>query len=358
MPIVTPSFVYPTNMELSQIDQDLLPVLALTNPIFNEFPIREHDSSVLKWEQRDNWLGLMQMRGPEGEYPVIPPAAINDYELTPGRFGEHALVKEKEIEERRGFGQVNQPINLTDIIVERHQQTATRQFNQMSYVLWNLLSTGYYQLIGPNGAVIKQDAIVLQAYDSVANGTTNGSFGYYWDNRANAGPIADFRAIKLLHRGHSVMLDSNATAWMNTATLNFMLSNTNTADMFGRRSQGLETIEGIDQYNRFIAMRDNLPMIKEYDEGYQDNSKVFHPFIPNGKVILIGKRTNGAALGEFSLTRNASNGNSSSPLVKVVNHGLEANQAPPAKIAVYRGFNGGPRVFYPTAIVNMTVGTF
>ncbi len=192
----------------------------------------------------------------------------------------------------------------------------------------------------------------------MANGTTNGSFGVYWDSQATAGPIADFRAVQLLHRGHSVMFDNNSVAWMNLLTFNYMIRNTNTADLFGRRNQGLETIEGLEQYNAFIAMRDNLPRIKVYDEGYNDNSNVFHPFIPNSKVILIGRRTNGAALGDFALTRNAGNGNSSAPLVKVVNHGTEANQAPPAKIAVYRGFNGGPRIFYPTAIVNMTVGTF
>lgn len=351
MPIVTPSFVYPTNMELQAVDQDLLPTLALTDPLFGDFPIREHDATTLKWEQRGNYNGLMQPRGQEGEYPVIPAVPLNDYELTPGRYGEHAFIKEKEIEDRRGFGQVNTPINLTDLVVERHQQTATRQHNQMRFILWSLLTGGYYKQIAPNGAIIKSDAVVLQQYDSVANGT----FNQYWSSQSNSGPISDFRAVKLKHRGHSVTFDSGATAWMNTQTLNYMLANTNTADLFGRRSQGLETVEGIDQFNRFIAMRDNLPQIREYDEFYNDSSDVPHTFIPDGIVVLIGRRTNGAALGEFSLTRNASNGNSSTPLVKVVMHGLTENQAPPAKVAVYRGFNGGPRVFYPNAIVIMKV---
>lgn len=355
MPIITPSFVYPTNMELSEIDQDLIPVLMQSNPIFQQFPVREADVSVLKWEQRDNYLGLMQARGQEGEYPVVPTVPINDYELTPGRYGEHALITGKEIEDRRGFGQINQPINVKDLVIERQEQTATRQFNFMAYLLWTLLGKGYYIVVGPNGAVIKRDAVILQAYDSVANGNNGAGGGSYWSNPTLGSPIADFRAVKLKHRGHSIQLDGNAAAWMNTLTLNYMLSNTNQADLFGRRSQGLETIEGIDQYNKFIALRDNLPQIKEYDEGYLDNAGAFQTFIPDGVVILIGRRTNGAALGEFTLTRNADNGGASSPLIKVVEHGLKEDQAPPAKIGVYRGFNGGPRVFYANSIVVMKV---
>ncbi len=351
MPVVTPQFVYPTNMELMAIDQDLLPVLSQSNPIFREFPIRERDATVLKWEQRGNYLGLMQAAGQEGEYPVIPAVAIADYELTPGRYGEHALIQGKEIEDRRGFGQVNQPINIKDLVIERHEQTATRQFNLMSYITWTVLSQGSYSIVAPNNVIVKKDAVVLQSYDSVNNGLT----GAYWSNETTGGPISDFRQVKLLHRGHSVMFDSKASAYMNLKTLNFMLANVNTADLFGRRSQGLETIEGIDQYNRFIAMRDNLPNVVEYDEGYLDDAGTFHPFIPDGVVVLIGKRTNGAALGEFSLTRNANNGNSSSPLVKVVEKGLGENQAPPVQIGVFRGFNGGPRIFYGNAIVIMKV---
>ncbi len=349
MPVTTPSFVYPTNMELTQIDQDFLPVLSQSNPIFELFPLKERDASVLKWEQRDNYLGLMQARGQQGEYPSIQSVAINAFELTPGRYGEHALIMGKEIEDRRGFGQVNAPIDVRDIVVERLEQTATRHFNLMSYICWTLITSGYYSIVGPNNAVVKRDAVIVQNFDSVVNG------GSYWSTASSSTPLADFRAVQLFHRGHSIAFNSSSTAWMNLKTKNYMLSNTNTADLFGRRNAGLETIEGVDALNTAVLMKDDLPKVTVYDEGYKDSNNVFQPFIPDGIVVLMGKRLNGAALGEFTFTRNADNGSSSAPLVKVVEKGTTPNSPPPMAIEVYRGFNGGPRLFYGNAIVVMKV---
>lgn len=346
MPITTPNYIYPSSVELSEIDQDFLPVLAQSNPIFREFPIKNVDAALVTWEQRDNYVGLMQARGLEGEYPVIPTPKIGRHVMPPGRYGEHAIIHGREIEERRGFATFNQPINVKDLVIERHEQTATRQFNFMSYIAWSIITQGSYQIVGPNGAIIRRDAVTLQSYAPPT---------YLWSDFANSRPLFDFRQVKLLHRGHSVMFGNTATAWMNTSTFNNMIANTNQQDLGGRRGQGLETVEGIDQYNSVIAMRDNLPKVVEYDEGYLDNAGVFQPFIPDGVTVVIGKRTNGAALGDFAMTRNADNGNSSSPLIKVVEKGLRENEAPPASIAVYRGFNGGPRIYYPTSIVVMKV---
>ncbi len=71
--------------------------------------------------------------------------------------------------------------------------------------------------------------------------------------------------------------------------------------------------------------------------------------------ILIGAFFALFALGEFTMTRNADNNNASTALVKVVEKGTSPNSPPPAAIEVYRGFNGGPRLFYGNAIVVMKV---
>jgi len=349
MPVTTQSLIYPTSLELSEIDQDLLPVLEATaNPIFKEFPIKPEDAAQVAWEQEDSIYGLMQARGIEGQYPVAPTLGIRRYSLRPSRMGEKAIITGEEIETRRGFGQVNAPINVKDLVMRRQESTGTRMFNQMAYLLWTMLSTGYYSVLDPlTNAIENIDSVITQYF----------SANVPWSTIATATPLANFRAVQLLHRGFSVTFDKRATAWMNLKTFNSMIANTNANDLGGRRSTGLETVEGLDAYNDFIAMKDNLPRIAVYDEGYRTRANdptSFVPFIPDNTSIVIGKRLNGAPVGDFCLTRNADNGNSSQPLFKVVNHGLLENQAPPVQIEVYRGWNGGPRLRYGNAVVIMT----
>jgi hypothetical protein len=341
MPIVTQELIYPTQVEMSEIDQDFLSVLTMSNPIFKLFPPRNVDSALVMWEQRYNYLGIMQSRGLEGQYPAVPAVGRKRYQLQPGHYGEVARIYGKEIEERRGSNSFTTPINVKDLVVERQEQTATRMYNLMAWLLWTLVTTGYYYAFDRNGTVEAREAIATQTYNFTVN----------LSNPSTAKPLFELRSIKLLHRGTSATFGGTAELWMNTYTWNQFIANANTADLGGRRSAGLETVEGIDQYNQFIAMKDNLPKVVEYDEGYYDNAGTFHTWIPDGMMVLIGRRLNGAPIGDFALTRNADNGNSSAPLVKVVTKGLEANQAPPMEIGVYRGFNGGPRFHYPNAIV-------
>jgi hypothetical protein len=346
----TQTWVYPTNMELMEVDQNLLPVLELSDPIFELFPVRNHDSARVVWEQEDDYTGLMQMRGYEGEFPSVNGTAIKRYSADPGIYGEHDVVSEQEITERRGYGMVNQPIDVSDLVLKRHAKLATRHYNRMSWILWQLLTTGVYNIVGPTGAVVKRDAYSPQSYT-----------GSIWATPATATPLGDFRGVTLLHRGHSVSFGSNATAFMNLKTFNNMIANTNANDLGGRRTTGLATIEGLDDFNK-LALKDNLPNVRVYDEGYKSDGNdgltagAFYTFIPDGVVVIVGRRTNGAPIGEFQLTRNASNPDcGAAPLVRVIDKGADENSEPPRKVKVFRGFNGGPAIQQPGAVVVMTV---
>lgn len=345
------TYVFPTNIELFEVDQNLLPVLELSDPIFSLFPVREHDAARVAWEQEDDYLGLMQMRGYEGEFASVGGTAVKRYSAAPGVYGEHDIISEEELTERRGFGQLGTPIDISDLVMRRHAKLATRHFNRMSWILWQLLTTGVYNILGPTGAVTQRDSYSPQSY---AAGTA-------WSTTATATPLADFRAVTILHRGHSVTFGNRATAFMNQKTFNNMIANSNTADLGGRRSTGLETIEGLDQFNR-LAMKDNLPQVQIWDEGYKSDGTdgntagTFVPFIADNTVVVVGRRLNGAPIGEFQLTRNASNANmGSAPLVKVVDTGAGENEKPPRQIKVFRGFNGGPSVTQPASVVVMSV---
>jgi hypothetical protein len=95
-----------------------------------------------------------------------------------------------------------------------------------------------------------------------------------------------------------------------------------------------------------------------YDEGYiPTTGGSFTKFIPDGKVIIVGKRPSGVKIGEYILTRNAVANYRpvSYRFVKDYAAGINAPKEVPPKIEVHRGHNGGPVIYYPSAIVVMTV---
>lgn len=344
------TYVYPSSIEMSEVDQALAPVLALNDPIFSLFPVRETDSALVAWEQEDDYLGLMQMRGYDAEFPSVPGSGVRRFTMDPGVYGEYDVITELEITTRRGYGTLNMPIDISDLVLRRHRKLATRHYNRMSQVMWTLLGTGVYKITGPTGAVIKTDSYAPQTYTAAIP----------WASTATATPLADLRTVTLLHRGFSVSFGSSSSAFMNLRTFNSAIANSNANDLGGRRGTGLESVEGLEAFNR-LATRDNLPNIVVLDEGFRSDGTdgltagQWYPFIPDNTVILIGRRLNNAPIGEFLLTRNANNPNlGSMPFVKVVDS-ADGNGTPPRTIKVYRGMNGGPGLYLPGSVVVLTV---
>ena len=345
---------YPASAVLDQVDQDLLPQLILDDPAFDMFPMVEKDAALVQWEQQDSYQGLMQLRGYNSPSPRVPATGWKKYMMQPGIYGEYEPIDEMEITTRRAPGSFNLPISIDDLVTERQQKLMTRQVNRQRQVIWALISRGDYSVAFPNGTVGVVDSYPVQTYAATTG----------WDTIATATPLGDFRAVQLKHRGHSIRLGNDATAYMNRITFNKMIANTNQADLGGRRATGLSSIEGVKDFNE-LAMKDDLPNVVIYDEGYLSDGTdgnaagTFVPFIPTAVVVVVGKRTNNATIGQFQLTFNATNpSRSSAPYLMIWDSANQGGGEPPRLIKVHRGFNGGPALFFASAIVVMTVGTF
>lgn len=347
------TYLFPTSAELERIDRDLLPVYLDDDPINKLFPEVLKDASNVIWEQEDNFLGRTQFRGYEAEFPSVPNVGFHRFTITPGVYGEFAPIGEFEMTERRGYGTFGVPVEISDLVRGRQDMLMTRHFNRRSSIMWTLLATGEYKVQHSNGTLGKWDSYQPQYYFAPVP----------WATLGTAGPLADFRAVQLLHRGHSVMFNSGATGFMNLTTWNNFISNTNAGDLGDRRQTGFQQVPmGSEEAINNILTRDNLPNINVFDGGYLSDGTdgntagTFVQYIPDATVVVVGKRTNGAAIGEFQLTRNASNANmSSAPLVRVIDTGADDRLPPPRLIKVYRGFNGGPAIKYASAVVIMKV---
>jgi hypothetical protein len=333
-------FQIPSALDLQAVEQEVMPRLTAQRPVFDFFPIEEDDASEVAWEQEDNFIGLQQLRGLNGAPPVVARTGAKRYIMEPGVYGEFSLIDERELTKRRAFGQIGRPIDIADLVGREQNRLFMRRLDRVELIIWTLLATGTFSVSTLHGAVHTDTYAVQTASAAVA-----------WGTYATATPLADLRTVQLLARGHGVVFDETATMWMNRTTANKLFSNVNPADLYGRRTQGLGTYNSPAQVNQLLA-GDGLPNVRIYDEGYFNSSGTFTLFIPNDKVVVIGRRTSGTPIGAYKMTRNANNPDMApGAYTKVVDNG-EDNV--PRSIAVHDGHNGGPALKFPSAIVVLT----
>jgi hypothetical protein len=336
---------YPTNVELAQIAQVKVPRLTRDRAGFQIMPMRDLDAPILMWEQEDDWVGLQQVRGLNGDPPRVRHQGANRFIAQPGYYGEHETVDEQEITMRRGYGTWTGSVSIDDLVMRLQDKLLGRELDRVEYIIWTFLSTGTFAVAAANGAILHTDQITLQTFNA----------GVTWATSATATPLANFRSVQLLSAGKSVDFGTSARAYMNRVTLNQMLSNTNNADIAGRRTSGLNVVLNLQELNAINAGED-LPTIIPYDQGYLNDTGTFVRYIPNSKVIVVGTRTDGGRVGEYLLTRNAQNaGSAPGPYQFIADSMAGPNPRPPRKIEVHRGHNGGPVVYFPSAIVVMNV---
>lgn len=327
---------FPNNNELMQIAQDKLPNLTADREIFKILPMRDHTSALLIWDQKDNYLGLQQVRGLNGEPGKVKRVGAKRYIMEPGVYGEFIPIDELEITLRRPLGTYNGAIPIDDLVLEAQDQLLSRRIDRIEYIGWKLLTTGTFSVAAPNGAVIHTDTFALQT----------ASAAVAWGTSATATPLKDFRAVQLLARGHSVSFGPTARAYLNQVTFNKLIANTNANDLFGRKLT-FATINTVADVNALLAA-EGLPQIVIYDHGYLDDSGTFQPWIANDKVVVIGQRPGNQDLGEYRMTRNANNpGAAPGAYMKVIDKVDEV----PRNIEVHDGHNGGPVIWFPSAII-------
>jgi hypothetical protein len=342
------AYAYPTSIELQQVEQKYLPVLTADNPFFSMFPFKNIDKSILEWEQQDNYIGLQQVRGLNGAPSRVAKVGVKQYMMKPGVYGEYVPVDEEEITNRRRMGSLSDPVDIYDLVRAGQDQLLTRRLMRQKKLIVDLVVYGFFSIIDKNGVVSHTDGYTQRVFASTTP----------WSTAATSTPLADMRAVKLLQRGYSMRLGAGASAWMNQTTANYILANSNSADVGGKRTGGFRgyggnTVNGVADLNALLT-GDDLPTIKVWDEGYYDDSGTFQLDIPTGYVIVEGKRATGTPIGHFCYTRNANNpGAAPGPYMRVI----DRMETPvPRTIEVHDGFNGGPAVYFPSALIVMKVG--
>lgn len=334
------TYTFPRAADLQQIEQVLVPQMALADPIFSHFPIVNVDNHLIVWEQKDNYQGLQGVRGMNGELGRVTAVGGKRYIYEPGVYGESMDIREGEITARRRWGTFGEVIDLTDLVAEKQEQLLQRRFNRLKYILWTLLSTGTFSVATAQGVVIHTDTYPVQTFTATVP----------WATVATATPIADLRAVQLLARGKGVSFGPSATLYLNLTTINNMLGNTNANDLGGRLAFNGSKLNSLADVNS-ILNANGLPAIQPYEGGYEDETSTWQMYLANAKGVLVGARDSGSKIGEYRMTRNANNpGAAPGPYTEVV-----MGTDPPKNVRVYDGHNGGPVIYFPGAVVRLNL---
>jgi len=335
------NYQYPTNSELQLIDREVMLTLTMDDPIFDIMPIVDVNAFDLMWDIPGNVTGLTNLRGLNGQPGNVAALGANRFKVRPGVYGEFMTIDEEEMTTRAQLGTWNIPIDVSDLVRERQDQLIQRRIDRIRVQGWALIANGTFTVLNTHTGITHTDTFDLQDY----NAST-------WATVASATPLGDFRAAKLLHRGHGVSFGAGARAYMNQSTFNSMVANTNASDLFGKRTAGLATVLGLTDINN-VLLQEDLPQIVIYDEGYLDDTGTFQLFLATGKVVIVGKRPGSQTIADYAMARNANNANvAPGPYDFVKNR---TGETVPPTIEVHSGFNGGPRLYYPTAIIDMDV---
>lgn len=334
-------YIFPTATQLQLVAQELVPRLMEGRPIFDIFPTRNVDEHLLEWEQRDNYQGLQQIRGLNGQPNRVKDIGGKRYQMQPGVYGEFGLIDEKQLVMRRQWATFDRPIDISDLVREKQDHLLGRRLDRIEKIGWDLAIAGTFSVAdGPN--VLQTDSYTTQTFSAIVP----------WGTAATSTPLADLRTVQLKSRGYSVNFGAASKLYMNRTTWNQMLSNTNASDLGGRKTAFGASVNGPAAVNQILAAED-LPEIAIYDEGYYDDAGVFQLFVPNNRALLVGKRRDNDPVGEYRFTRNANNADlGPGPYTLVIdNVGKEV----PRTIQVHDGHNGGPVLFHPAALLVMTV---
>jgi hypothetical protein len=189
-----PGFVYPNAITLQTINQELAPTLEGNRAIFDFLKTRDVDSPFVAWEQKNNYLGLQQVRGINGAPSRVKAVGGSRFVMEPGYYGEFMLIDERELTTRRAWGSFTTSIDVTDLVREKQDQLLQRRYDRIEWMIWTLMQPPAPSRVSDGSSVLHTDSYTTQTY----------SAGWPWATVATATPLADFRAIQLKGRGYSL----------------------------------------------------------------------------------------------------------------------------------------------------------
>jgi hypothetical protein len=361
------------NFTIQLYGPDKLAQLAKDDALIALCPPAGTDFNQVVWEQPENGYGLLSLRGPNGYPAVTGVPGYRRMTMSPGYYGEKALITEKEMNESREYGTAADPMDVEKRIGYIQEQILKRAVDRMRLIISELFRTGRFVVADPAGRTTHADTL-----DGYASRNVFSPAIQWAANASTAKPIDDLQAWQAaLQLGTDSVFDEDSVLLASTPTINDILA-TNQIRSILKLDYGATAV-GVKKLNDILVAA-GLPRIQRYDEDYfltEADAKAranAQRFIPAKSLIWKGHRRDGAPPAQFQLTRSATK----NPPAGVAQNAPGYKFAPPAgrlpmaaefEKALYTviqyqlvpaeyqidvGFNGGPAVPYATCFAGIS----
>lgn len=349
------------NYDIQSIIRDYLNDMVEDDAIMKLMPLTFKDASKVVWEQRDNFWGLMPLRGINGTPDVKQAPGSKRFAVDPGYYGVQLVIDEEMMTKQRELGSPNDVIAKEVLLDEAAREGAVMFFNRIRQMIVSLCTTGEFKIESRGGAKVHQYKV---------DGFNLATAATAWSNTTNGKPISDLLTIQnTLQLGTSSSFGEDSTMYMSPLLITKMVK----TDQVMSTIKGPygSTEEGLAGLNRILAGY-GLGQIKPYNESYaaavDTAQSSYTRFMDDLKFIWVGKRPKNQPFGEFVMTRNMVN---EKPAGATPDYNEEpSGSAPedwkrglytlvrydvmPPMYTVDAGFNGGPAIHFKSAVAGIT----
>lgn len=347
------------NFDLRLIIRDFILDMSKPDWLMGLMPFTFRDTSKVVWEIKDNLGGLLPLRGLDGLPDILPLPGFSRYAVDPGYFGGTHIINEEMMQFLRDAGSYNDSANIEQLLGDCSESLATQLFNRARKMVADLVTTGQINIVSRDGA--KRYNYRVPSYKILTAATA-------WSNTTSGKPIDDLMTIQnQLALGTTSDFGPESEIGMSLALANNMMK-TDQVRVQIRGDYG-STEKGLDGLNRILKGY-NLPAIKIYNESYfptqasaTDQSQALR-FLPDDRLVWVGKRPGNQPFGEFQLVRNMVNqvatggspdqledtsGFGPDDLRRGIFHHIKTEQLPPQH-RISAGFNGGGSIQYISSV--------
>lgn len=357
MPQVVDNCYMRTSFEFIQLARELLQTLPQQMLGLQILPDENsaHDTWVLL--QPRPFAGIVRWRGlGQDARPTRTPMAYENRAciIRPGYWSEYQEVDESMLRLIAERGTCNARFDLVEYERDLMMDISLKIHQLKESQIWQALVNGYLEERNDEGITVwSQRYKIIRARFNVSA-----------CDRANSTPLADLACIARSVVGVSgAMFDTRAKMYANSRTWECLLRNTNPQDIGRMSLSACCDAIGMQRLAQFFAAR-NLPQPVVYDGIWRDDNNRINYYIPTGKIVMIGVRPDGQALGayfqpptliECGNDTTVGHGAFVTRIDNACNKTLHAWNGRRIIRWIY-GLNGIPVIKYPTSVIVVDTG--
>lgn len=306
-------------------------------------PVRNHFAKDIEYDVLEASTGMTKAHQIGTDPKVATLAGQSRKRMGTGYWKETYRINEDELLFARQAGTYNQRAGRDQVLL-RAKELDDRLETRLEWLRWQPLVTGKLD-VDEDGVKYTVDYSLPATNKPALEGNA------LWSDTTNADPLSNIMSWLELYRGTGAR---GVEAYFSLKVAGYLAKNKKILDLL----KGTQYAKLLGPTNIGAALNLIFPEIEFtlYDEGYVDDEKNFHPFVPDDRFIIRGQGQAGELMMDFASTISLHNGTLEKPLpgkFAVIEDKSGENKNPYVDITV--GIYGLPRVFHPNWIISAKV---